>query len=249
MGLIRKVASIMMLGGLSSHTRREPPGKAERARAKAERAQEKAAQAQAVRAEAEAKVAEEQAAALARALHEDEAHRQADLREVAENRGRGPAGVATRPLTAARRAGPTLTAWVTMMRRTTWNTPATSPGRWRADGECHRPSGRCRRFPRLARNRAWTAWRRPPELVDTEARRIIEECYEQALATLRGSRDRLDRLAHTLMDRKPWTKTRRTPQQAPAATPPPPAARQENHRGTRNGGVWRLTRPAGPGPG
>jgi hypothetical protein len=41
MGLIRKVASIMMLGGVSSHTRREPPGKAERARAKAERAQEK----------------------------------------------------------------------------------------------------------------------------------------------------------------------------------------------------------------
>jgi len=30
---------------MSSHTRREPPGKAERARAKAERAQEKAAQA------------------------------------------------------------------------------------------------------------------------------------------------------------------------------------------------------------
>jgi len=55
MGLIRKVASIMMLGGVSSHPRREPPGKAERARAKAERAQEKAAQAQAVRAEAEAK--------------------------------------------------------------------------------------------------------------------------------------------------------------------------------------------------
>ena len=43
------------------------------------------------------------------------------------------------------------------------------------------------------------------ELIDTEARRIIEECYEQALATLRGSRDRLDRLdrlAHTLMDRE-----------------------------------------------
>lgn len=84
MGLIRKVASIMMLGGVNSHTRREPPGKAERARAKAERAQEKAAQAQAVRAEAEAKVAEEQAAAIARALHEDQEHRQADLREVAE---------------------------------------------------------------------------------------------------------------------------------------------------------------------
>jgi hypothetical protein len=33
------------------------------------------------------------------------------------------------------------------------------------------------------------------ELVDTEARKIIEECCGQALATLRGSRDRLDRLA------------------------------------------------------
>ena len=40
------------------------------------------------------------------------------------------------------------------------------------------------------------------ELVDTETRRIIEECYEQALATLGGSRDRLDRLAHTLLDRE-----------------------------------------------
>ncbi len=40
------------------------------------------------------------------------------------------------------------------------------------------------------------------ELVDTETRRIIEECYEQALVTLRGSRDRLDRLARTLLDRE-----------------------------------------------
>jgi cell division protease FtsH len=40
------------------------------------------------------------------------------------------------------------------------------------------------------------------ELVDTETRRIIEECYEQALAALRGSRDRLDRLAHTLLERE-----------------------------------------------
>jgi hypothetical protein len=91
MGLIRKAVSIMMLGSMSSHTGREPLGKAELARAKANRAQEKAkkaqekaAQAQAVRAEAEAEVAGEQAAALARALNEDEAQRQADLREVAE---------------------------------------------------------------------------------------------------------------------------------------------------------------------
>jgi hypothetical protein len=53
MGVIRKVASIMMLSGVSSHTRHEPPGKTERARAKAQKAQEKAAQAQAVQAKAE----------------------------------------------------------------------------------------------------------------------------------------------------------------------------------------------------
>ena len=40
------------------------------------------------------------------------------------------------------------------------------------------------------------------ELVDTEARKIIEECYEQAVATLRGSRDLLDRLAHALLERE-----------------------------------------------
>lgn len=61
MGLIRKVASIMMLGGVSSHTRPRPCGPRLRRR-----------------------WPREQAAALARALHKDEAHRQADLREVAE---------------------------------------------------------------------------------------------------------------------------------------------------------------------
>lgn len=84
MGVTRKIASFIKLGGVSSHARREPPGKTERAQAKAERARKNAAQAQAIRAKAEAKVAKEQAAALTRAVHEDEAHRQADLREVAE---------------------------------------------------------------------------------------------------------------------------------------------------------------------
>jgi Protein of unknown function (DUF664) len=51
---------------------------------KAARAQAKAAEAEAGLAEAEAKVAQEQAAAIARALHEDEVHRRADLEEVAE---------------------------------------------------------------------------------------------------------------------------------------------------------------------
>ena len=73
MGLIGKAASILTLGGVSNHSRRDPQAKAV-----------KAAKAQAELAEAETEVAEEQAAAIARALHEDEAHRQADLEEVAE---------------------------------------------------------------------------------------------------------------------------------------------------------------------
>ena len=40
------------------------------------------------------------------------------------------------------------------------------------------------------------------DLVDAEARRIIEECYEQAVATLRGSRDQLERLARTLLEQE-----------------------------------------------
>jgi cell division protease FtsH len=40
------------------------------------------------------------------------------------------------------------------------------------------------------------------DLVDTEARRIIEECYEQALDVLRDSRDQLERLARALLDRE-----------------------------------------------
>jgi len=62
---------------MSDHARHKSQAKAARAQAKAE-------QAQAELAEAETKVATEQAAAIARALHEDEAHRQADLHEVAE---------------------------------------------------------------------------------------------------------------------------------------------------------------------
>jgi hypothetical protein len=77
MGLTWKAASILTLGGVSNHGRRQ-------SQAKAARAQAKAAKAQAGLAEAEATVAKEQAAAIAKALQEDEAHRQADLEEVAE---------------------------------------------------------------------------------------------------------------------------------------------------------------------
>ena len=77
MGLIRKAASVLTPGGVSYPGRRG-------SQAKTPRAQDKAAQAEAGLAEAEAKVAEQQAAAIARALHEDEVHRHADLEDVAE---------------------------------------------------------------------------------------------------------------------------------------------------------------------
>ena len=77
MGLIWKAAGILTLGGVSNHSRRE-------LQAKAARAQAKAAKAQAGLDKAETTVAEEQAAAIGKALQEDEAHRQADLKEVAE---------------------------------------------------------------------------------------------------------------------------------------------------------------------
>jgi hypothetical protein len=70
MGFIEKAAGILTPGGVSNHSRPE--------------SQAKAAKALAGLAEAEKEVAEEQAAAIARALHEDEAHRHADLHEVAE---------------------------------------------------------------------------------------------------------------------------------------------------------------------
>ena len=40
------------------------------------------------------------------------------------------------------------------------------------------------------------------ELVDTEVRRILDECYAQAVETLRGHRAQLDRLASVLLDRE-----------------------------------------------
>jgi cell division protease FtsH len=40
------------------------------------------------------------------------------------------------------------------------------------------------------------------ELVDQEVRRIVDECYDEAVATLTGHRDQLDALARTLLDRE-----------------------------------------------
>jgi cell division protease FtsH len=38
------------------------------------------------------------------------------------------------------------------------------------------------------------------ELMDAEVRRIVEECYDEALRTLRANRDRLDRLVSALLE-------------------------------------------------
>ena len=38
------------------------------------------------------------------------------------------------------------------------------------------------------------------ELVDAEARRIVDECYARAVEVLRNNRDRLDRLAEALLE-------------------------------------------------
>jgi cell division protease FtsH len=40
------------------------------------------------------------------------------------------------------------------------------------------------------------------KLVDEEVRRIVDDCYAQAVATLREHREQLDRLAHTLLQRE-----------------------------------------------
>ncbi|MEN3305418.1 MAG: cell division protease FtsH [Micromonosporaceae bacterium] len=82
------------------------------------------------------------------------------------------------------------------------------------------------------------------ELVDREVRRIVEECYEEAVTTLRGHRDQLDTLAHTLLEHETLDESQAYAaagidrQQAPAARargevpgtspapglPPPPEA-------------------------
>ncbi len=59
------------------------PVRKRESQARAAQAQAETAQAQAEQASAEAKVAKEQDAAIAGALQEDEAHRHADLEEVA----------------------------------------------------------------------------------------------------------------------------------------------------------------------
>ncbi len=40
------------------------------------------------------------------------------------------------------------------------------------------------------------------ELVDEEVRRLLEECYAQAVEALQANRERLDALAHTLVEQE-----------------------------------------------
>ena len=40
------------------------------------------------------------------------------------------------------------------------------------------------------------------ELLDREVRRIVDECYAEAVETLRSHREQLDRLAHSLLERE-----------------------------------------------
>ncbi len=96
MGFVRKAASVFTFGGVSYRSRRESQAKAERAQAKAE-------QAQAEQAQIETQVAEEQAAAIARALREDEAHRHADLEAVAEEEAEAVPWYHRRPRALPRR--------------------------------------------------------------------------------------------------------------------------------------------------
>ena len=87
--------------------------------------------------------------------------------------------------------------------RTTSSRPPASPSRWSGAGACPRRWGCCRRCPTHGASSpsAWgaTAPRRRPELVETEARRILDQGYDQALQTLRANRHRLDTLVEALL--------------------------------------------------
>jgi len=76
------------------------------------------------------------------------------------------------------------------------------------------------------------------ELVDLEVRRLLEACYREAVETLRGNRERLDRLARTLLERETLDEAEAlaaaglTPGTAPAAV-----ARGETPAGGRVPGL------------
>jgi cell division protease FtsH len=89
------------------------------------------------------------------------------------------------------------------------------------------------------------------ELVDREVRRIVDECYDEAVATLMANRSRLDRLAHTLLrtetlnEDDAYAAAGIDRQQAPGAlargdvpgVPPQPGVPPEHSAGTANEGL------------
>jgi cell division protease FtsH len=62
------------------------------------------------------------------------------------------------------------------------------------------------------------------ELLDSEVRRIVDECYTRALAALRENRERLDSLAHALLEHE--TLDERDAYAAAGFDRPPPTASQ-----------------------
>jgi cell division protease FtsH len=78
------------------------------------------------------------------------------------------------------------------------------------------------------------------QVVDEEARRIVEECYTEAVALLRSHRDQLDRLARTLLERESLDAD-----DAYAAAGVPRSARPDL-TGTGARATARTSSPAGP---
>ena len=78
-------------------------------------------------------------------------------------------------------------------------------GRW-GMSEQDRPGRPCCRIPRcespLFPGSPSAPSEETRELVDAEVRRIVDECYQQALELLRDNRTRLDSLAHALLERE-----------------------------------------------
>ena len=94
------------------------------------------------------------------------------------------------------------------------------------------------------------------QLIDSEVRRIVEECYAEAIATLTEHRDQLESLTRRLLDaRRRSTRPTPTPRRAcpaPGRRTPCPPSRSPRRRGTAPGATARRAarrpRTRGPAP-
>ena len=82
-----------------------------------------------------------------------------------------------------------------------------SPGRWSGAGACRTEDRPGLRAPAagagaVRRSTARARRRRPRELVDAEVRRIVDECYAEAVETLSTHRDSSTRLRSALLERE-----------------------------------------------